>query len=210
MELQIAFADGSELSDPARFFEAYAAVPAARREKADRLRSPAAKQLSLCAGVLLQRELLSRGVAPYEMEIAEGPCGKPWLPRRPDVHFSLSHSVSKVMCATADRPVGCDVQETAPRDLHIARRFFSAAECDRIFAQETEAARQDMFFRIWTLKESFLKCIGLGLALPMDAFSVIPEGEAVNLVQSYDDGSYTFLEPDAGEGYRSACCVRTE
>ncbi len=208
MEPEITFADASELEDIAKFFEAYAAVPAARREKVDRLRPPMAKRLSLSAGGLLQHALESRGVSGADAEIVEGAYGKPFLPRRPDVQFSLSHSGTRVMCVTADRPVGCDIQETAPRDLRVARRFFSEAECSAIFAGETEEARQAMFFRIWTLKESFLKCIGLGLSLPMNAFSVVPETGRITLRQSYDDGRYVFLEPDAGVGYACACCIR--
>ena len=208
MEPEITFADASELENAARFFEAYAAVPAARRGKVERLRSPAARRLSLCAGLLLREALLSRGVADADMEIGEGTYGKPFLPRRPDVQFSLSHSGTRAMCVTADRPVGCDIQETAPRDLRIAQRFFTEAECRVLFAGETEEARQAMFFRIWALKESFLKCIGLGLALPLNAFSVLPDGERIILQQRYDDGRYRFLEPDGGAGYVSACCIR--
>lgn len=208
MQPEIHFADASELEDAARFFEAYAAVPASRRAKVDRLRAPAAKRLSLCAGLLLQRALRDLGVIGADAEIAEGAYGKPFLPRRPDVHFSLSHSGGRVMCVTADRPVGCDIQETSPRDLRIAHRFFSDAECEAIFAGESEEARQRMFFRIWALKESFLKCIGLGLALPLNAFSVLPDGERIILQQRYDDGRYRFLEPDGGAGYVSACCIR--
>jgi len=208
MEAEITFADASELEDTAKFFDAYAAVPAARREKVDRLRIPAAKRLSLCAGLLLQRALRSRGVSGADAEIGEGAYGKPFLPRRPDVQFSLSHSGTRVMCVTAGSPVGCDIQAAEPRDLRIARRFFSEAECRAIFAGAREEDRQAMFFRIWTLKESFLKCIGLGLALPLDAFSVVPEGERIILRQSYDDGHYVFLEPDAGAGYACACCIR--
>ena len=208
MDLQITFADASELADAARFFDAYAAVPAGRRGKVDRLRDPAAKCLSLCAGLLLQRSLRSVGVSGADAEPLEGPYGKPYLPRRPDVQFSLSHSGARVMCVIADRPVGCDLQITAPRDLRLAQRFFSEEECRAVFAGESESAQQAAFFRIWTLKESFLKCIGLGLRLPLDAFSVVPGEEGIVLRQSFDDGRYVFLEPDAGAGYASACCIR--
>ena len=202
------FADASALEDPARFFDAYAAVPASRREKVDRLRSPAAKRCSLAAGLLLRQALEAAGVAPEDMELSEGEHGKPFLLRRPDVQFSLSHSGDRVMCVTADRPVGCDVQATAPRDLRLARRFFTEEECRFIFAQESEAARYAAFFRVWTLKESFLKCVGLGLAFPMDAFSLYPDGDRIVLRQELDDAGYSFTEADAGAGYCSACCLR--
>ena len=208
--LDIRFADAAALADPARFFEVWAGVPAARRAKADRLRPLAAKQRSLCAGALLADMLRSHGVTDAEMDFAEDEYGKPFLPRRPDVHFSLSHSGTQAMCAVADRPVGCDVQLAAPRTLRLAERFFSAEEQRIIFAQRGEAAQQAMFCRIWTLKESFVKCVGLGLRLPLDAFDLFPDGTEIVLRQRYDDGRYTFTEPDAGADYRAAFGLRVE
>ena len=65
-----------------------------------------------------------------------------------------------------------------------------------------------MFFRIWVLKESFLKCIGLGLSLPMDSFDLFPDGAEI-VLRRYDGGRFAFTEPDPGKGYRAACCIRT-
>ena len=207
--LDIRFADAAELSDPARFLAAYAAVPPARREKTDRLRVGDARRLSLCAGALLGAMLRQRGVADAEMCFAEGEHGKPYLPRRPDVQFSLSHSGTLAMCAVADSPVGCDVQRVSPRSLRLAERFFSAEEQRIIFSLSSEDARQAMFYRIWTLKESFIKCTGLGLSMPLDAFDLFPEGDAVVLRRAEDAGRYAFTLPDPGaDGYFAACCVR--
>ena len=208
MALDIRFADASELETPARFFAAYAAVSTPRREKVDRLRSAPAKRLSLCAGLLLAETLRAHGVSPADALPAEGPYGKPYLPRRPDLHFSLSHSGTRAMCAVSDRPVGCDIQLCAPPDLRIAERFFSAEEQACIFGEADEDARQRMFFRIWTLKESFVKCIGMGLAQPLRDFSVFPDGDTIVLQQCRDAGTYVFSEPQAGAGYACACCVR--
>ena len=206
--LDIRFADATGLEDAARFFDAYAAVPASRREKVDRLRSGAAKRLSLCAGALLADALRDRGVDASDMLLAEGPYGKPCLPRRPDVQFSLSHSGTRAMCVTADAPVGCDIQRITPRPLRLAERFFTQDERRCIFALSSEEAQRAMFFRIWTLKESFIKCVGLGLSLPLESFSVFPEGDRIVLRQTYDDGLYSFTQPDAGAGYCSAVCLR--
>lgn len=210
LDIDIRFADASALSDPARFLAAYAAVTAQRREKVDRLRAPEAKRLSLCAGLLLRQTLEAHGVASEAQRFSEGPHGKPFLPGRPDVCFSLSHSGTRVMCAAARSPVGCDLQLASPRDLRLARRFFTSAENEVIFSQPDEASRTAMFYRIWVLKESFLKCIGTGLALPLNAFSVFPEGDRIVLHQRFDDGHYSFLEPAADPDFRSACCIRTE
>jgi len=211
VDLQIRFFDADTLKDPARFAEALARVAPERREKALRLRAAGAQRLSLAAGLLLAEALEAAGVDRAEMETACGEQGKPYLPRRPDVQFSLSHSGTCAMCALADRPVGCDIQLAEPLSLRLAQRFFTEAECARIFARETEQARQAMFYRIWTLKESFVKCLGLGLSLPLENFSVYPEAEGgIRLIQQSDPGSFLFTEPNAPEGYFAACCLRAE
>ena len=208
MELTVRFADAGALSDSVRFAAAYAAVPAERRARVDRMRDGAAQRLSLAAGALLQEMLADAGVSGAEAEIALGAHGKPYLPRRPDVCFSLSHSGARVMCALADVPVGCDVQRTGARSLAVARRFFSAAERRAVFSQPGGDAQLQMFYRIWTLKESFLKCLGLGLEAPLAAFSAVPDGDRIALQQSFDTFCYVFSEPDAGADYRSAVCIR--
>ena len=207
--LEITFSDSEALRDSARFADAYARVSAARRAKVDRLKAEGPRRLSLAAGVLLADTLADLGVAGAMAEDEEDTNGKPFLPRCPELHFSLSHSGTAAMCAVADRPVGCDIETVTPRSLRLAERFFSAAEQTRIFSQAAEDARQDMFYRIWTLKESFIKCIGLGLALPLDSFSVYPEdaGEIV-LIQDADPGGFRLSELEGPEGYRCAICIR--
>lgn len=207
--LEIRFAESDSLRDPARFSDAWARVSDLRRAKVDRLRPEGARRLSLAAGLLLADTLAGLGVRGVMAEDDEDEHGKPFLPRCPELHFSLSHSGAAVMCAVADRPVGCDIQLVAPRSLRLAERFFTPAECSRIFAPASEAERQDMFCRIWTMKESFVKCLGLGLALPLDSFTVYPaEDGGIVLDQSADPGGFSLSEPDGPAGYRCAVCIR--
>ena len=49
--------------------------------------------------------------------------GKPWFPAAPELHFSISHSGGRWVCAFADAPVGLDLQAHRPcRALALARR----------------------------------------------------------------------------------------
>lgn len=209
MDVQIRFFDAGTLSDPARFADAYARVSAPRRAKIDRLRSDAARRLSLAAGVLLTDTLAELGIRGAAAEEAVDENGKPCLPRCPELHFSLSHSGSYAMCAAAEKPVGCDIQLAAPRSLRVAERYFTQEEQARILTQETEEARQEMFYRIWTLKESFVKCLGLGLRLPLDSFSAYPAvSGGIVLAQSADPGGFRLFEPSPPAGFRCAVCIR--
>lgn len=93
--------------------------------------------------------------------------GKPHVYTREgrEIYFSLSHSGDHAICAVDENPVGADIEEIKVEKYGIADRFFASEERKYVYDDES-------FYRIWTLKESFIKAVGLGLRMPMDAFSV--------------------------------------
>jgi phosphopantetheinyl transferase len=82
-------------------------------------------------------------------EIQKTPAGKPFFPDRPDIHFSLSHTLTHVLAAVSDAPVGVDIETVRPRRAGLAVR---------VCAPE-ELALFD-FFDLWVLKESYIKLYG--------------------------------------------------
>ena len=190
------------LASPERYAAAYDAVSPARREKADRLRFEKDRRLSLGAELLLRHALRANGLcaAPTEYGAQGKPCFKDG-----GVFFNLSHSGEYVICALAPCEVGCDVEKLAPVNLNVARRF-CRREYDDIFAQETAEEQSDLFFRYWTLKESFMKATGLGMSLPLDAFEIVRTPK-LTVRQSVDTRQYGFAEFDGLAGYRCALCA---
>lgn len=87
-------------------------------------------------------------------EIKKTPNGKPYFPERPELHFSLSHAGTHVLCAVSGKPVGADIE--SPRLVsERATRFFSTPEELRLFHP----------LDLWVLKESYIKLIGGTLVL---------------------------------------------
>ena len=89
------------------------------------------------------------------------------------LQFNLSHTTSLVACAvTLDREIGVDVEDLErPRTtMDIADHYFAPAE---VRALRALPAREQClrFFEYWTLKESYIKARGMGLALPLRKFS---------------------------------------
>ena len=162
MKTRLALASVSALADAELFAQALARVSPQRREKAAQLRAEGARRLSLGAALLLERLLIDAGLAPAG-DFAFGEQGKPYLPERPGLHFSLSHSGEYVLCALADAEIGCDVETPRKVDLALASRFFHPEEAARLFSLP-ERERGTAFLRLWTLKESYIKALGLGLA----------------------------------------------
>lgn len=196
------------LADPVLFRTAYDAVPSYRREKTDRFRFLKDKRRALGAELLLRHAAREAGAADFPADLRLGEQGKPYLPGH-EFHFNLSHSGDWVICAAAHCEVGCDVEQIASADFRVAKRFFTRSEYEQITAQETEETRNLMFYRYWTLKESFQKVTGLGMKLPMKAFEIQTIGE-ISVCQSVDDRQYFFSEYRELSGYCCALCTAGE
>jgi len=94
-------------------------------------------------------------------------------PKSDRCFFNISHSGKYVIVAVSDKECGCDIEKTDENVNfgRISERFFTESENEYIdFARER-------FFEIWTLKESYLKCIGTGFHKPLNGFSVKFEEE---------------------------------
>lgn len=196
-------ADVTPLQDTKLYHLAYAAASPARREKADRSRFNKDRQLSLGVESLLRHALRSAGFDTAPMDFAYGAEKKPYL-KSGGVFFNLSHSGIWAVCAVAGCELGCDVEQVAPIDLKLARRFLPE-EYEDIFAQPTDEERLDLFYRYWTLKESFMKTTGLGMQLPLDAFRIV-RGGRISVIQSVDNRNYSFREFPDLPGYKCALC----
>jgi 4'-phosphopantetheinyl transferase len=122
------------------------------------------------------RDLLSyyADIAPEEWRFEKGEKDKPEIINAPlPLRFNLSHTKNMIICAvTLADDIGCDVEDmTRSNDvLAIADRYFSPSESKELFSLAIEQQR-DRFFDYWTLKESYIKAWGLGLAIPLKDFS---------------------------------------
>ncbi len=127
----------------------------------------------------LVRTVLSNyaAVAPADWRFAAGEHGKPYIDSpavNPSLHFNLANTRGLVVCAVsvAHDTIGVDAEriDRMAETLKIADRYFCPSELRTI--QAFPAAEQPRsFFDHWTLKESYIKARGEGLAIPLDQFS---------------------------------------
>jgi phosphopantetheinyl transferase len=130
------------------------AMPPARIRKILSYRFAGDRKRSYAAGLLLEAALGKEAAS----RVRESVSGKPFIDGGP--HFSISHSGDWAVIAVCDSPVGFDIEAVAPaRDVAgIARRAFHPSE--RCAAA---LGGLDMFYRIWTAKESYMKMLGRGI-----------------------------------------------
>jgi 4'-phosphopantetheinyl transferase len=197
------YSDTSPLKDPEAYRLAYSKVPSRRRDKTDQFAFDKDRRLSLGVELLLMRALEDLGEDPDTSRMDLTGNGKPVLAGS-RICFNLSHSGERVMCSVSDADVGCDVEKIEPIDLELAHRFFYNSEYDAI-SKEEGIGRDVMFYRFWTLKESFMKATGLGFELDLDSFC-IDLSDGISVDQHVDGRAYRFKEYDPGDGYRCAVC----
>lgn len=96
-------------------------------------------------------------------ELGKGEHGKPYLKRFPQICFNISHSNGIAVCAISQSGVGIDVERIGAFRATVARRVLTEKEIE-FLETLAEHERGEMFYRFWTLKESYLKLDGSGLA----------------------------------------------
>ena len=144
-------------------------------QKIDGFRFATDRHLALISRVLVRTTLSRYGGVPAERwRFHRNDHGRPEIASPVStLRFNLSHTRGLVICLVSrERAVGVDVE---PRDregrwLELAGRFFSVREAEALH-RIAESERPQRFLEYWTLKESYIKARGLGLAIPLRDFS---------------------------------------
>lgn len=157
--------DTEKLNEDPVFEREYALVSPERQMKIDRIKNRNGKNMSLGAGIL---EKNFAGNYSYS---------------------NLSHSHGMAGIVLSDERAGIDIEQIRQSDIKVAERFFCPDECRFVYENGDTG-----FFRIWTLKEAFMKATGKGLALGLESFCVCPTEQGVMISQHYDDSLWVFSE----------------
>ena len=146
--------------------------------RADRFRQSTSRNQHVI-GRGMARKLLSdeSGIDPQLIQFGIENHGKPFVcdPLDAVLPFNVAHTHGLVVCGLsshADLQLGVDVENVNRRtDPAIAERFFSRPEVEFLRTVVGEESKRQAFLRIWTLKESFIKAIGTGMATPLADFA---------------------------------------
>lgn len=160
-------------------------------------------------GESLIRRLLfvNYGLPPDHYNLVKGEHGKPYLEGNPSpLFFNLSHSGDYIVCAIDDREVGIDIEHKGKMRMAVARRFFHPAEILKLDACEKDQ-QADLFFRYWSVKESFLKYTGEGLAASLSGFQVCFEEHKIQIIRKNDQLENVYIhECQIDQEYKCFVC----
>jgi len=132
-----------------------------RRDKIKKHKTVKSKIQSAVVYLLLRQALSSEFGIDEAVEFVYNKNGKPQLKDYPHIHFCLSHCKTAAACVLSDNEVGVDVQHITPVSQSLAKRVLTE---DKFLEFQTSQAPDEYFCRVWTIKESFLKLSGKGIA----------------------------------------------
>ena len=157
-------------------------------------------------------------VGPEQWQFLAGEKGKPEIAGpalEPPLWFNLSHTDGFAVCVAGRvQQLGVDVENMSRKTSHqeLAKRFFAPAEYEYLRTLPPSVQRE-AFFRIWTLKEAYIKADGKGLSIPLDSFHFRFSAEnptEVTLESNAESnpGIWRFFEFEPGSDHRISIGVK--
>lgn len=129
--------------------------------------------------------LLTECLKPLNIDYSENTAvtknryGKPSLTEYPDVKYNISHADGISACIVSEYECGIDCEKVREYRPQVMKRAFSENERNMILSAP-ENQRDLLFFRLWTLKEAYIKAIGMGLSFPMNKANFSFEDGRIN------------------------------
>jgi 4'-phosphopantetheinyl transferase len=159
------------VTSPARLNQYRSMLSGAETDQYQRFHFPGDAHRYLIAHALV-RTILSKyaDIQPDCWTFSHGPHGRPEIKNQdiPALRFNLTHTENLVGCVvTLENDCGIDAEKISPRHnpLGIAKRMFSDTEF-RELQQLEDVARLEYFFKRWTLREAYVKALGIGISFP--------------------------------------------
>lgn len=117
------------------------------------------------------------GIPPQKLTFTFNAYGKPFLLKTPNLSFSLTHSKDVVLVALGHAvSLGVDVELVRFIDDIDGIMKGNFTNKERAYIQTFASEQiQHAFFTHWTLKEAYIKGIGMGLSFPLMDVTILPD-----------------------------------
>lgn len=159
IKIKVLFVDTNKLSIDALLSSSYL-----KKEDKDillKFKNERAKKEKACSFILKNKIIGEYHLNEFDKPISD------------NAYFNISHSDGVVVLATAERPIGVDIEKIRTRSNSLVDHISSK--------EEKEYIKDDInFYEVWTNKEALVKCLGTGIrknvkdipALPLDGKKV--------------------------------------
>ena len=176
-EILIWYIEPESIKDSAQLSRFFQWLSPEERAQHGRFRFEKHRHTYLISHALVRQALsLITQVEPEKFSFKTNAYGKPFVAapaQQQAVHFNLSHTEGLAAVAISRRTeLGIDVENIHRQDMTqaLAEQFFAPEECLAV-AQTREHERSAKMLEFWTLKESYIKAVGMGLSIALDSFA---------------------------------------
>ncbi|VDL85205.1 unnamed protein product [Schistocephalus solidus] len=149
---------------------------------------------------------------PVDVSIERTAEGRPHLPSQPGFDFNVSHNGDyTVLAACTHGRVGVDVMRvelppfgtSALKFLLKMKNIFAASEWNFLMSGVSDTDKMQRFFRLWCLKEAYVKALGVGLSMDLQTVE-FQVSNATPICICADPARWTFEEHILGPNHTLA------
>lgn len=177
-----------------------------RREKLLKFRNKADSVRSFIGEILVRYA--------HESEYGELECtfnrneyGKLFIENNKKFQFNISHSGKWVICGTCSEEIGVDVEEVRDIELPIFKYILNQNEIDNMNKLNIQEQKK-LFFKTWTIKESYIKAVGKGLSIAMDSIEIISQDNELFIFNKETSCKYKIILLELDEKYKFSVCKK--
>ena len=189
-----------KLPDPKENSKILESIWQERKEKILSYKFENGRKESLGSALMLQKVLSQKNLNPQNIKY-----GKNGKPEIEGLHFNISHAENFVICSVSENPIGCDIEKIRSVKSGFEKRFFTQNEVAYLEKFSCEE-KLNQFFRLWTMKESYMKFTGEGMKLALNRIEFVLDYS----IKVFRDGilcdcnfkEYEFL------GYKISVCAK--
>jgi len=148
----------------------------AERNQANQYYYISDKTRFICVRSLLKKILgMYLSCSPKDVTIIINAYGKPYLLKKPsDIEFSVTHSQDLVLYSLVNgKRIGIDVEYNNPHiDFSQMCIAFLSHREQELYRNTPEKSQAEFFLKNWTLKEAYVKALGMGHYLPFNKLDI--------------------------------------
>ena len=221
-EIHLYFSSPDQISDPGLLEQYQSLLTDDERVQMSRLYFARHRHQFLVTRALIRTSLSGYfQVEPADWRFGKNAYGKPEIsfPKHAGpVRFNISHCEGLIMCGiTRHHDIGVDVEDakrSTQATVESLSSYFSTTEVADMSQLPLDQQKQ-RFFDYWTLKESYIKARGMGLAIPLAKFSFRFEADRLNAFETHPDlndeaTAWQFWRISQNARFRVAVAVNSE
>ncbi|MGN1480405.1 4'-phosphopantetheinyl transferase family protein [Porcipelethomonas sp.] len=152
---------------------------------------------------VLKNQLSEFGIAYNDDTVGFNKYGKPYL-KNSDLYFNISHCTGLAVCSIESCETGVDVEFIRNYPPRVLNRSFSLGEIDAV---KNSARPDETFFRLWTLKESFVKALGIGISYSLKSAEFYFDGDSI---QASGCDGYSFMQYIINDTFVCSLCLKKQ